>query len=593
LKYCGWFGVGLIVAGITAGVVAGDWGVVPTGMIVAGAVLVGIWLLFLGRLDSSDQPSFWQRRSTRISTNVLVSSLSVVIMVGLLNFLAVRYGPRFDLTETQLFSLAPATQDVLRSVRQPVSLYIFDPQPHPSDRALLENLRRQNPNFQFEYIDPALHPDLARRFNLKNDQFNRDVYLENPAQNRSQLVQVINAGQRLSESKIANALIRMTRDRQTKVYALQGHGELSLQVGEDGMAQAVKALQDQNIQVEPLNLAQTGQIPADAAAVMIAGPQNSLFETEVKLLQDYQKQGGSLLVLVDPQTQPGLEGLLQEWGISLDQRLAIDASGTGQVFGLGPAAPIVQTYSDHPITRNFRNAISFYPFARPLEIKPVPGVEANPIVLTSEKSWGEANSAEKPVKFEPGDRPGPLPIGVALSQSVTPATPVAPTPSATASPEQPPNQTSTASPSVSPAPIPSATASTAPTTAAPTIAASPTPSPGHAAASPSPPGPLASPPTPSPSPTSPPQQARLVVFGNSRFASDRYFAQQINGDVFLNAVAWVSRSDAETLSIRPAEVNNRRLTLTNQMAVLLSVLALVLVPLASLITAGVLWWRSR
>jgi ABC-type uncharacterized transport system involved in gliding motility auxiliary subunit len=84
-----------------------------------------------------------------------------------------------------------------------------------------------------------------------------------------------------------------------------------------------------------------------------------------------------------------------------------------------------------------------------------------------------------------------------------------------------------------------------------------------------------------------------VVFGNSRFASDRYFAQQINGDVFLNAVAWVSRSDAETLSIRPAEVNNRRLTLTNQMAVLLSVLALVLVPLASLITAGVLWWRSR
>jgi ABC-type uncharacterized transport system involved in gliding motility auxiliary subunit len=125
-----------------------------------------------------------------------------------------------------------------------------------------------------------------------------------------------------------------------------------------------------------------------------------------------------LLILLDPRTQTGLDPLLQKWGIRLDDRLAIDASGIGQQLRLGPAAPIVQRYSDHPITRSFANSISFYPYARPLEIVAVPDVRPNPIVVTNDKSWADANPDEKPVKFGEGDRMGPLPIGVALSRLV-------------------------------------------------------------------------------------------------------------------------------------------------------------------------------
>jgi len=44
--------------------------------------------------------------------------------------------------------------------------------------------------------------------------------------------------------------------------------------------------------------------------VVVAGPQRSLFDQEVKALSDYLNQGGSLL-MIDPNTNPGMESLLK------------------------------------------------------------------------------------------------------------------------------------------------------------------------------------------------------------------------------------------------------------------------------------------
>ena len=85
----------------------------------------------------------------------------------------------------------------------------------------------------------------------------------------------------------------------------------------------------------------------------------------------------------------------------------------------------------------------------------------------------------------------------------------------------------------------------------------------------------------------------MVVIGNSTFATDGLFSQQLNGDVFLNSVSWLSKIDSPVLSIRPKEVTNRRFELTAQNSILLTLLALVVVPLAGLVGAGTLWVRRR
>jgi ABC-type uncharacterized transport system involved in gliding motility auxiliary subunit len=63
--------------------------------------------------------------------------------------------------------------------------------------------------------------------------------------------------------------------------------------------------------------------------------------------------------------------------------------------------------------------------------------------------------------------------------------------------------------------------------------------------------------------------------------------------VFLNSVSWLSQEGGQTLSIRPREMKSRRLTPSPSQAMAIVGGALVLLPLAGLVTAVVLWWRRR
>ncbi|NDJ19366.1 GldG family protein [Myxacorys almedinensis] len=556
LKYLFWLAPLFVIMGVVAGIVSGVWGTVPLSLIIAGVVIFVLWLVFLGRGDATLQPNFWKRRSTQASTNAVVSTIAVVVILGLLNFLAVRHSTRIDLTEGGLFTLSPESKQVVSALNQETKLWVFDNQQNPQDRQLLENYQRQNQQFKFEFVDPEANPGLAKEFEIKNSGDSRDVYLELPAQQRKQFVQNIGSQRRLSESQVTNGLLQIGNDQQIKVYFLQGHGEKSLQPGDRAISTAVRALGDKSFISEPLNLAQAGTVPTDAAVVLVVGPTRPVLEAEVKALQDYLNRGGNLFVAVDPAIKSGLESLLGEWGVKLDDRVAINAPQQ-QVLGVGPAGLIVTQYGAHPITKEFGNGYSFYPLARPLDINPVAGVQNTPLLLTDPNSWAESNLKEQPLKLDGGDRPGPLTIGVALTRSLN--SPPAPSPSLSPSPVE----------GSSPSPSPDGSALASP---------SPSPSPSISA-------------SPSPSPSS--KESRLVVLGNSSFVADSYFEQQLNGDVFLNSVNWLSQEGQQPLSLRPKDIKNRRITLNTEQATILALMALAIVPLFGFLTSGILWWRRR
>ena len=595
LKNSVWLGIGLISAACTSGLIAG-WTALQTGLTIAGIVLIGIWLLMLGRFDTAgNQPNFWQRRSTQAGTGALISTLSVFVILALLNFMAVRHLYRVDLTDTGRLSIAPETQQVLKNLKQPVTLYLFDKEQSPEDRELLQNFRRESPNFSFEFVDPDANPALAKKFDIKNSNESRDVHLELPSKNRKVFVQSLSPQQPISESRLVSSLLQIESDRKPRIYFTQGHGERSLDPGEKNYGEAFKLLQDKNFEVLPLNLAQTLKVPIDAAAVVLAGPSKPFFDAELKAIQDYLDQSGNLMILIDPESQANLTGLLKTWGLALDNRVAIDSSGSGQLLKLGPAAPIVQDYNgnQHPITKEFGNNITFYPLARPIEIQDVAGVKATPIALTNKQSWGESNLQEKPIKFDAGDRPGPLPLAVALVREVTPK-PIQPTPSP--SPSLPPVDANGQTP---PIVTPSLTASP---TASPTTSPSSSPSPtASSSADPtgSPTTSSTSSPTTSPivnpiaSPTPVPRESRLVIFGNSAFATDAFFGAQLNGDMFLNSVTWVSQADGQALSIRPREIKRRQLSGTPQQVQIVMLLSAVLLPIIGFGLAALIGWRRR
>lgn len=538
LQYIFLLGPILIIIGLTAGYVAGNWMPIPLSIIIAGIVIIFLWLLFPG----NSRNSFWGRRSTQTSTNALVSILAVIVILGLINFMGTRYAVRVDLTESKLFTLSLESQKIVSSLQQPVKVVVFE-NDNFQVRELLQNYQRYGSQFSYQFVDPQSNPGLAEKFNVQRI---GEVHVESGKQR--QLVQILTEGEQLSEAKLTNTIERVTSDRADKIYFVQGHGEHPLEAVARGLSQAISTLKDKNYTTESLNLVERQTVPEDAAAVVIAGPKKALFESEVAALKAYLQRGGNLLLMVNPNANTGLDSLLKEWGVKLDNKLVIDASGQGSLVGLGAATPLISSYGNHPITKDFGNNFSFYPLARPIEVTPIKGVEQTPLLLTDDKSWAESTPEQQPLEFNPeSDRQGPLYLGVALSRTYLRST------SSTSQTTQQPS---------------------------PTPAISPTPT-------------ATKPPENTNSNISKGVESRLVILGNSDFATDGLFDKQLNGDVFLNSVSWLSQHEEKTLSIRPKEQKNRRINITPVQATLLSWTALLFMPLIGFTTAGILWWKRR
>ncbi|HEY9657956.1 MAG TPA: Gldg family protein [Allocoleopsis sp.] len=516
-KYLFWLSPVLIVMGITAGIIAG-WQGIPVGLIGAGIGLAIAWVV----LEGSSQQGFWGRRSTQEGTNALLATLAMLAILGLINFFAVRYDARLDLTENKIFTLAPQSQQVAQDLKQPVKLMIFMANPDPVDEELLKNYQRQNSQFSYEYVDPQAKPGVAQQFGVQSF---GEVYLQSGETRR--YIQTISAQERLSERKLTNGILQLSNASQQRVYVLQGHGERPLEAKQGGYSQAMAGLKEEGYLAQPLNLATDPTVPEDAEVLVIAGPQQAFLESEVNALKSYLQRKGGLLLLLDPQTDPknpqfdfGLNPLLQDWGVKLNDRIIIDPAG--QASGLGPGVTIVTQYGDSPITKGFNNGISFYPLARPLETIPTNAVESSQLLISSNQTEGQRLTESGELKFDPATDPtGPFNLGLALSRAVAN----------------------------------SADAAT--------------------------------------DPNAPEPQARVVVIGNASFAQDGLFGQQLNGDVFLNSITWLSQQDDQAISIRPKEVTNRRIIMSPEQQISVALISLACLPLLAFVSAALVWWRRR
>ncbi|OGO06067.1 MAG: hypothetical protein A2Y60_04950 [Chloroflexi bacterium RBG_13_54_9] len=88
------------------------------------------------------------------------------------------------------------------------------------------------------------------------------------------------------------------------------------------------------------------------------------------------------------------------------------------------------------------------------------------------------------------------------------------------------------------------------------------------------------------------KSTRLVVFGDSDFASDRYFYSLGNSDMFLNSVNWLAETE-ELISIRPKPSQYRMLVVSQRVWRWIYLSSIGLLPLAVAVLGGISWWRRR
>lgn len=85
---------------------------------------------------------------------------------------------------------------------------------------------------------------------------------------------------------------------------------------------------------------------------------------------------------------------------------------------------------------------------------------------------------------------------------------------------------------------------------------------------------------------------RLVVFGDSDFATNQWFDQFRNRDLFLNSVSWLL-GEPEAITIRPRKAGASQLAVSETTLRHIRTAALFVVPEAIAVLGVIAWWRRR
>lgn len=350
-----------------------------------------------------------------VQNGVFVVLLGALIM--LLAYLAHEYRREWDITRGGRNTLSASTLEVLKQLEGPLKITAYaitvDQSGANVHKRLAERLhayQRAKADISVSFIDPREQPKLAEAAALRTP---NELVIE--YRRRTEHLPL----EDFSEQQFVNVLMRLARGADSLVFWLDGHGERKWNgTANHDLGSFGHHLQQRGFRLNSVNLAVAQEVPANAAALVIASPQADLLPAEVEKLRRYLERGGNLLWLLDPEPLRGLEPIAEALGLVLTPGTIVDfevkpRSGP-PVFAVGGAA----SYGRHPITLDFR-VNTLFPHARQVGVAENEEWRITALVDVAPRGWVEAGRLDQHVQFDKDrDIPGPLPVAQAFERTV-------------------------------------------------------------------------------------------------------------------------------------------------------------------------------
>ncbi|MFC4991022.1 DUF7088 domain-containing protein [Rubritalea tangerina] len=390
------------------------------------------------------------------------------ISVVLLNFLSCTNHQRFDLTRHADYTLAETTTQFLASpeVQQrqlPIKIKAVLKQESPYYlrlRAQLENYKRLSENnIELEFIDPIHDRDRLQDFattyqrkvaaeTILIDARNALVDAESsPDEEKIDLVKHIRSipidmlfvedidryNQKYisawnDEAVITSALVSAVEGTPRRFYFIVDKARIDEQTkGTPAWKNFQRLLNQQNIELLPLQISATEKIPEDAEGIAIIGPAFDFDEREIDTITEYwDRPSASIFITLDPQAKlKYLKRFLREYGISPQDNRVISKSTSGQTL---TAARAFFTQGPEPNKGLAHQATQLDGPSSGLEVMSkndrltIRNINPFSLIQAADGWWGESKYAAPNPSFDPREDQGiiegaanPTPVHIAAA----------------------------------------------------------------------------------------------------------------------------------------------------------------------------------
>lgn len=340
------------------------------------------------------------------------AGLSLALAIALVfpaNYLGTELNKRWDFGYFKTATAGTATLNLIESLDQPISVYLF----FPGGGEVVQELRAYfdplpTSNLTVQYVDHALEPELAKDLKVRDNGFIVIVRGEGDDRQIERLkigADFDGARSKLKklDGEFRESLLKVARGKRTAYFTV-GHGEL-FWTGSDrdpsqknnNLKQILDAL---NYKVKELGLTQglANEVPEDADIVFVLGATTSFLPEELAALDRYRARGGRLLIGLEP-GGPDMAALLAPMGLSYDPAitLANDTNFIPATQKLADRANVfTNKYSTHDsVTTLSRNSKVLYfitPTATDLEeLADAPG-KRTVTVRSLPETFGDTNT---------------------------------------------------------------------------------------------------------------------------------------------------------------------------------------------------------
>jgi ABC-type uncharacterized transport system involved in gliding motility auxiliary subunit len=300
---------------------------------------------------------------------------------------------------------------------------------------------------------------------------------------------------------------------------------------QDGYKAIADGLARENYTVDKLVLVQAGSVPDDASVVIVAGPKTDFFPAEITALKTYLGKQGKLLLELDPPDKADSTPLANLIALAHDWGMDVGNDMVVDVSGMGQ---LIGTDASVPVAASYPSHAITQKFRLLTAYPSARSVTAVTGGVNGHTAQGFVETS--PRSWAESDIKGMLTSGKVSFNAAS---------------------------GDKQGPITVAAAVSAAAAAAPDA-----------------------------KPDAPRPETRVVVFGDSDFASNSGLGIQGNKDLFMNTIGWLSQQE-NLISIRPKDAEDRRLTMTAAQQTNITWLSLFIIPGLVFVTGVYTWWRRR